>query len=197
MQQPEPVVACRLPGATFSVADLVTDLERLRSLHWIDHVNQRDYAGAWDVLPLRCLAEHATAHPVLQGFALSGDGDWSDLPALQSSPAIRDVLAQLHCPLHGVRLMRLRPGSEIKPHRDRGLAFELGEARLHLPILTDPDVRFIVNGRELPMRAGELWYVNTNLEHAVYHRGRTDRVHLVIDCAVNAWLTETIRQGEP
>ncbi|MCH5684099.1 aspartyl/asparaginyl beta-hydroxylase domain-containing protein [Niabella sp. W65] len=86
--------------------------------------------------------------------------------------------------------LNLKAGACIKPHRDRELAFEMGEARLHFPIITNPDVAFFVEDHQLNMQAGECWYINANLTHHVSNNGKTDRVHLVIDCLVNEWLRE-------
>lgn len=188
-------IACaRLPCAA-SLVDLQRDVATLLRQSWVEHVNRRDYQGDWNVLPLRCRREHAQAHPVLQGFSLQGmqEGEeWRDLPLLQECPTIEALLASLRCPLKSVRLMRLCAGAYIKPHRDHGLALEYGEARLHLPIHTSNDVRFMVDGRRVPLREGELWYINTDREHEVRNPGKTDRIHLVIDCLVSDWLREQV-----
>jgi quercetin dioxygenase-like cupin family protein len=60
--------------------------------------------------------------------------------------------------------------------------------RIHIPVQTNPDVKFVVDGRALPLKEGEAWYINFNLPHRIYNGGATDRVHLVIDCRLNAWL---------
>ncbi|ADO74047.1 aspartyl/asparaginyl beta-hydroxylase domain-containing protein [Stigmatella aurantiaca] len=166
--------------------------EDASAMMWIDHVNRQDYRGGWDVLPLRCLREHLHAHPVLQGFAIGQGGDWVDLPVLSGCAALSSVLAQLQCPLKSARLMRLRAGSEIKPHRDLRLGMEHGEARLHLPLQWSDGVEFLVEKQRVPMKKGELWYINADLIHEVYNRGNTDRINLVIDCVVNDWLREQI-----
>ncbi len=174
-------------------AELATLLER----PWVDHVNQRDYVGGWDVLPLRCLREHVDAHPVLQGFAIGAGEDWQDLPVLAGCPALRGVLAGLRCPLQSARLMRLRAGAAILPHRDHGLGLEHGQARLHLAIQTSEDVDFIVAGRRLPMAPGELWYFNADLVHEVRNRSAHDRIHLVVDCVANDWLRDALFAAGP
>lgn len=180
---------------------LQAELKVLLGCHWVDHVNRRDYSGAWDVLPLRCQREHLNAHPVLQGFSIAAGDDWQDLAVLTACPAISALLKQLECPLKAVRLMRLHGGALIKPHRDPGLSIEYGEARLHLPLQTSDEVTFLVNQQVVPMQAGELWYINADQEHAVHNRGRLDRINLVIDCVANAWLVEKVnqvyRQQEP
>lgn len=179
------------------LAAVQAEIDALLAREWIAHVNQRDYRGHWDVLPLRCLREHAQAHPVLQAFAITVGEEWQDLPLLDDCPALRGVLDALHCPLRSVRLMRLRAGAEILPHRDHDLDFSLGQARLHIPVHTSPQVRFSVAGIDVPMRAGAVWYFNAGLEHAVSNAGDSDRIHVVVDCITNDWLREAIGRGSP
>jgi quercetin dioxygenase-like cupin family protein len=177
-------------------AALQDEVSRLLALSWLPHVNRGDYEGAWDVLPLRCQRQHVGAHPLLQGFAVNGPAqEWDDLPVLQACPTIRQLLSQLQCPLRSVRLMRLHAGASIKPHRDPGLHLGCGEARLHVPIWTHPDVQFVVAGRELPMQEGELWYFNADEEHSVVNRSPRARIHLVMDCLANPWLVRRITEG--
>lgn len=174
------------------LSELQADTAFLLRQTWVDHVNRQDYQGDWDVLPLRCRREHAGAHPILQGFAIEGGDEWRDLPLLRECPAIRALLTGLACPLKAVRLMRLGAGAFIRPHRDSGVGIEQGEARLHMPIHTSDQIRFKVNGQLVPMRAGELWYINVDREHEVRNHGHTDRINLVIDCLANDWLREQV-----
>jgi hypothetical protein len=183
-----PVVAFARIDDRIPVAGLQAELATLLDRGWLDHVNRRDYSGGWDVLPLRCQREHLGAHPILQGFAISHGDDWADLPVLDSCPAMRAVLDRLQCPLKSARLMRLKAGAEIKPHSDPGLSLESGQARLHLPIQTSDRIVFKVDHQVMPMRAGELWYFNAELEHEVHNHGSEDRINLVVDCVANDWL---------
>lgn len=176
---------------------LTSELEYLNTLSWTAHVNQRDYQGDWDVLPLRCLDIHGDSHPILQGFAHEGGADWRDLPVLHRAPALHALINTIHAPLKSARLMRLAPGAEIKRHRDAGLAWEYGEARLHLSLRTDPRVIFMVGGQRVLMGQGELWYLNADVEHSVVNSGVEDRIHLVVDCAVNEWLQTAILAAPP
>lgn len=193
------VAAARLQGELLS-PELLQELDVLRQNRWVAHANRRDYRGDWRVLPLRCLREHVDGHPVLQCFSHHGGNEWEDLPALTQSTALAALLHSLPCRLKSVRLMSLAPGADIKPHRDPGLSWEFGEVRLHLPLCTDSGVDFIVDGQSVPMKLGELWYLNADLEHSVRHQGRSDRVHLVIDCEVSEplteWLRAAVRRGE-
>ena len=175
---------------------LQQELNALLLQDWLPHVNQRDYRqgdqGGWDVLPLRCAAEYQAAHPILQAFSIDTQEQWQDLPCLESSPAVLSVIKSLACPVKSVRLMRLHSGAEIKPHRDQGLCLEQGEARLHLPLQTNDALNFYVDEKRVPMRAGELWYINADQVHWVENKGQEARINLVIDCEVNTWLRELV-----
>ena len=94
------------------------------------------------------------------------------------------------------RLLNLRRGAAIKADRDAELAFEKGEARLHVPIVTNPGVEFVIDGERVVMEAGACWYINANLTHRVANHGDTDRIHLVVDCGVNDWLRERFAAAE-
>ena len=87
--------------------------------------------------------------------------------------------------------MKLHAGAEIREHRDHDLCFEDGEVRFHVPVVSSPDVYFYLDGERVVMDEGECWYLNLSLPHRVLNQGATDRVHLVIDCKVNAWV-ETV-----
>ena len=91
--------------------------------------------------------------------------------------------------------MRLQAGAEILPHRDRGLAAEFGEARLHVPVYSPAGVGFFVDGARVPMLEGELWYINADREHWVTNRSTEHRIHLVIDCVVNEGLLHQIHSA--
>jgi hypothetical protein len=51
-------------------------------------------------------------------------------------------------------------------------------------------VEFELEGEKLFLPEGSCWYMNFNLPHAISNAGDTDRIHLVIDTRVNAWMEE-------
>jgi aspartyl/asparaginyl beta-hydroxylase (cupin superfamily) len=129
-------------------------------------------------------------------FALGGaPAIYAATPLLAHCPGIERFLSSLACPVLSARLLNLRPGSVIKSHRDAELAFEHGEARLHVPIFTNPDVEFYIDEQRLAMLPGTCWYINANLPHRVANRGACDRIHLVIDCVVDEWLRALFSTG--
>lgn len=84
--------------------------------------------------------------------------------------------------------MRLAAGSRIHEHSDHDLMAEARVARIHVPITTKPGVTFLLNGMPLAMEPGEAWYLRLADPHAVRNEGTSDRVHLVLDVVVDAWL---------
>ena len=186
--------ALLLPLA-FDPARLRADLDLLADVGWTDHMVRQNYDGDWSVMPLRCVA--GATHPILMIHADPGATAFVETPALARAPYLRAVLATLRCPLQTARLMRLTPGSLIRPHRDADLAAEWGVARLHIPVVTNAAVDFRLNGRRIAMAAGSCWYLRLADTHSVANRGPSDRVHLVVDCVVNDWLRALLHDGAP
>lgn len=87
-------------------------------------------------------------------------------------------------------LERLREA--VWTDRDGDLAFERGAARLHVPLATNPDVEFRLDGSRVVMEAGSTWYLRLSDPHRVSNKGATDRVHLVIDALTNEWLSAAL-----
>jgi hypothetical protein len=176
------VAHLKLP-MSFDVGRLQIDLARMRPEDWTAHFNTSYYDGLWSGIALRTTeGAHVPLYPD------PSKNTYVDLEVLARCPYIAEVMAAFHCPLQLVRLLKLSPGSNIKEHRDYNLSYEDGEVRVHIPIQTNPDVEFAVDGTALPMGEGECWYINFNLPHRIHNRGTTDRVHLVIDCVLNDWL---------
>jgi len=152
---------------------------------WQPHFNTNDYKGNWEVLSLRSPGG-SDSNIFADAY---GHQHYADTKYMQQLPQIKTLIDRLQCPVKSVRLLNLRAGAVIKPHRDHELAFEHGEARLHFPIITNDKVAFHVQDKVVPMLPGQCWYINANLPHSVANNGTTDRIHLVVDCRVNEWLT--------
>ncbi len=172
----------------FDPIRLKADLERISPDEWVPHFNTNIYEGEWSGVALRSIAGHA-----LQLYPdPTATGSFTDTALLARCPSYQEVLATFRCPLTSVRLLRLKARSSIREHRDYKLGWEDGEMRIHIPIVTNPAVAFFVNGERVPMQEGETWYVNVNLPHRVDNESDTDRIHLVVDCVVNDWLTSLL-----
>lgn len=153
---------------------------------WQEHFNTSYYEGSWKVLALR--SPGGNAKNIIPDLIV--DSDYLDTVFMQHFPSVSALLATLNCPVMAVRFLNLQAGAVIKPHRDHELAFEKGEARLHFPIITNPQVSFIIEDERIPLQEGDCWYINANLVHSVINQGTADRIHLVIDCQVNSWLKQ-------
>jgi hypothetical protein len=175
----------RLP-LEFDPARLAAGMASFGRAEWIEHFVKQNYDGDWDVIALRGPAN--ARHPVQMIYSDPACTDFADTPMLDACPAFREVLAAFACPLHAVRLMRLTPGSVIKEHRDHDLSFEQGMVRIHIPVVTNEGVDFRLNGARCVMPAGSAWYLRLSDPHSVANRGAADRVHLVLDAAVNPWV---------
>ena len=173
----------RLP-LVFDAAALRQDLEQLPSDDWVAHFNTGYYDGDWSGVPLRAVAGRSAG---LYSDPTATE-PYDDTAVLDRCPGLRQAIAAFACELRSVRLLRLGPGAAIREHRDYGLGYELGEVRIHVPLTTNPDVEFRLDGERVQMAAGEVWYLDLSLPHAVTNRGASERVHLVIDCVVNPWL---------
>ncbi len=177
------ITSWKLP-LSFDPERLAADLARIGPDEWTPHFNTAYYEGEWSGVALRSV--RGAPMPLYPDPA--AEGAFEDTEVLRRCPYFQEVLAAFECPLESVRLLRLKAGSHIREHRDYMLGFHDGVLRIHVPISTNPDVDFLLEGRRIPMGVGEAWYLNFSLPHSVLNRGDTDRIHLVIDGIVNDWV---------
>jgi hypothetical protein len=156
---------------------------------WQPHINKYHYSGSWTVLALRSPGgDHTNTIPELMGK----HNEYLDNIYMEDFPSVKKLLSTIECPLMSARFLNLQAGAIIKEHKDSDLAFEKGEARLHFPVFTNPEVEFYCEGERIFLQEGECWYLNANLPHNVSNNSEQDRIHLVVDCKVNDWLKEKI-----
>lgn len=79
-----------------------------------------------------------------------------------------------------VMLARMAPGGVIRPHRDANPAAKWPH-KVHVPLLTNPGVRFFVDGVPYCFPEGEAVEVNNMAVHAVENAGENDRIHLIFE----------------
>lgn len=156
------------------------------------HFNTAHYTGEWTAISLRSPGGKADniLPDIIDGSA------FTDTELMHYCPTIEALVRSFQCSVMSVRILNLKKGAVIKEHRDAGLSFEKGEARLHFPLATNSKVEFFVEGNRVIMNNDECWYINANLPHRVANFGETDRIHLVIDCVVNEWLANIFNRAE-
>ena len=176
----------------FDAQKLKDDAAKIADDEWIPHFNAQYYKGDWSGIAFRAARNSLTA---LYPDPIAKDG-YEDTENLARCPYIREVLEFFECELESARFLKLGAGATIREHRDYKMSFEDGAARIHIPVVTSPQVEFFLDKNPVKMEEGEVWYLNLNLPHSVNNRGSDIRIHLVIDCIPNAWLSEFFTAAE-
>lgn len=98
-------------------------------------------------------------------------------------PLMQDIIRQ-HYPPGGtiIRAMaaKLLAGGKIKPHTDTHPSFHCGH-RIHVPITTNPRVRFMIDGRPHQFEVGRAYEINNQKNHSVMNKGKEDRITFIFD----------------
>lgn len=83
------------------------------------------------------------------------------------------------CDVMRVQLAELPPGEVIAPHRDLGILAAIH--RLHVPLVTHPEVTFIIENKRFHLDVGKLYDLNNAVLHAVENKSNVMRIHLMVD----------------
>ena len=114
--------------------------------------------------------------PESDGFA----GPMQPTPWLERCPYVMQVMERIGGTWGRSRLMRLSGQAEVTPHVDTNYYWR-EHARVHVPIVTTPSVRFQCGDAEVNMAAGECWLFDTWRMHRVLNEDDNQRIHLVVD----------------
>lgn len=142
-----------------------------------------------------------TALPLItvNGDPSRGDalqGPMRPTPALERSPYFLQVLASFSAVLGRCRLMRLSGRAEVDLHVDSDYYWH-ERVRVHVPILTQPSVRFTAGDTTINMAAGECWIFDTWRLHHVANDNDEERIHLVADTVGGAAFWDLVNAGRP
>lgn len=99
---------------------------------------------------------------------------------LDTMPYVRQVLAGFGVVWGRSRLMRLAPGADVPEHVDVNYHWHT-RVRMHIPVFTQPAVRFHCGGETVHMAAGEAWIFDNWRVHSVENKTPHERIHLVAD----------------
>ncbi|SDB67029.1 aspartyl/asparaginyl beta-hydroxylase domain-containing protein [Pseudomonas sp. NFACC13-1] len=179
----------RLPVAV-NLPLLLQALAAIEDVRWQGHFNSAYYSGDWSGVALISAADAVTELSPGRGQPSQrapwlADGRWQE--------ALRDWPLEIV----SARLLRLGPGGCIHEHRDYDLGGPDADLRLHVPLLSPPDVDFFLEGQIIPLTAGECWFLDLARPHRVVNRSAHSRVHLVLDCRPGPWLAQQIADGLP
>jgi len=131
-------------------------------------------------------------HKQTQSVVMLFSSTWPD-PAVEkrsgwehfSAPANRliEQIVVKHYPPGGriIRAMaaKLLAGGRVNLHKDAHPSFAAAH-RIHVPLVTNPDVDFVIRGKSHYLEEGVAYEVSNLDYHAVTNRGG-DRIHFIFD----------------
>src|SRR5215469_1684247 len=170
--------AVRLPRS-YDPELLMRDLQVLREVPTAPQPGPY-HKGEWTGIALHSMGGKDSVFPSAPGM-----DRYQATEHLARTPYFQEILDGIECPKEVVRLLFLPPAGHIKDHFDFHTNFQFGLIRLHIPIQTHPDVAFIIEGRRMSWKAGELWYGDFSRVHSVKNDSELVRVHMVIDILIN------------
>lgn len=94
------------------------------------------------------------------------------------------------------RLMRLSGQAEVERHVDVHYYWR-ERMRVHVPIITQPTVRFSCGDEEINMAAGECWIFDTWRWHRVLNDNELARIHLVADTVGGEQFWSWLQNSKP
>lgn len=153
----------------FDAPSLAAEIEKLGDRCWRPH--PQGYPGN-SMLPLIAV----DGDPADESFS----GKMQPTPELLDCPYVMQVLGSLGATLGRTRLMRLAGRAEVIRHIDQGY-YWIDRVRVHVPIITQPTVRFECGHETINMAQGECWIFDTWRQHRVVNDATQSRIHLVCD----------------
>jgi hypothetical protein len=183
---PDPA-SVRLPRQ-YDVDLLKRDLQALRDVKSAAQPGPY-HKGEWTGIALYSMGGKQSVFP-----SAAGTDHYQETEELQRAPYFKQILDELKCPKEVVRILFLPPGGHIKDHFDFHTSFQFGLLRLHIPIVTHPDVTFIIDGQRVHWKEGELWYGDFSKVHSVKNDSSVVRVHMVIDVQIDDFVLSLFPQ---
>jgi len=117
-------------------------------------------------------------------------------PYLRACPYLAQVIASFEAVVGRSRLMRLAGQAEVSRHFDQGY-YWANRVRVHIPVVTQPSVRFECGGHAVNMAAGECWIFDTWRLHRVLNANDDQRIHLVMDTVGGEQFWNYVAAGRP
>ncbi len=174
----------RLPR-TYDAARMKAELRQLEDIQRVSAGYAGEANRAWESISLIAPGGRTRTGDGHQRLEQQTTEEYGPTEALGRAPYLAEILGGLACTKRLVRLLSLGPGGVITNHRDNFVSFEEGMLRLHIPVVTHPDVDFFIDGQRCDWKAGELWYGDFSRFHSAHNRSPIVRIHLVMDVLVN------------
>jgi hypothetical protein len=104
---------------------------------------------------------------------------------LKGMPYVRQLLADFGVVWSRSRLMQLAPRAQVPEHADINFHW-FNRVRIHIPVITNPQVRFHCGDQAVHMGEGEVWLFDNWRLHRVENQSDQARIHLVADTTGSA-----------
>ena len=170
---------------SFDAAALAAEVEAIEESAWRPH--PQGYAGN-DALTLITTGGDPNSDAVA--------GSMRPTPHLERCPYLQQVLYSIGATWGRTRLMRLSGQAEVTPHVDVNYYWR-ERVRVHVPIVTQPTVRFSCGDATINMRAGECWIFDTWRMHNVINDHALPRIHLVADTVGGMGFWQLVARARP
>jgi hypothetical protein len=172
----------RLP-VRFDVERLRAEVEALPADAWSRHPQEHEGNTA-----ARLITVGGTQNDLV-------GGEMRPTPALLASPYLQQVLASFGTVWSRSRLMRIAGGGSVPQHSDMNYHW-FHRVRVHIPVVTRPEVRFHCAEQNVHMAAGEAWIFDNWRPHKVVNPASDARIHLVADTTGTSTFWRLIGQGQ-
>jgi hypothetical protein len=180
MRLPKPFF--RLP-IRLDVARLRAEVSALPASAWAPHPNHIEGNSS-----VRLISADGGANDDVNGVMLP-------TRHLEEMPYVRQILAGFGVVWSRSRLLRLAPGAGVPEHADINYHW-FTRVRLHIPIITRPEVRFYCGDQAVHMAAGEAWVFDNWRLHRVENPTPDERIHLVADTSGSAAFWQLVAQSD-
>lgn len=167
----------------FCADSLAAEVEALPSSAWVPH--PQGFVGN-EAVPL--VSPHGQLTDSIKGPMAATEH-------LRRCPYIMALMAELDAVWGRSRLMGLAPHSEVPSHIDIHYYWRT-HIRIHIPVITNPAVRFTCGPDSVHMAPGECWIFDSFQLHNVQNEGDERRIHLVIDTVGGRKLWQLIEAAE-
>jgi quercetin dioxygenase-like cupin family protein len=115
-------------------------------------------------------------------ITLTRESGWDALSET-AVPLMTDIVRRHYKPggtIIRAMAAKLLPGEVITPHRDSHPSFHHGH-RIHIPLKTNPRVRFMIDGKPYKLKVGEAYEINNQKTHSVMNKGSEERINFIFD----------------
>ncbi|MGI9232456.1 MAG: aspartyl/asparaginyl beta-hydroxylase domain-containing protein [Woeseiaceae bacterium] len=118
----------------------------------------------------------------MERLEVTKESGWDQLAEV-AIPIMHELIGRCYPPggtIIRAMAAKLLAGGRINPHFDSHPSFRLSH-RIHVPITTNPRVRFTIDGRPFQLEVGQAYEINNQKTHSVINSGAEDRITYIFD----------------